>query len=623
MMKVDGLLGIPRKSRNNNFYFASELARGDGETVPLRWNHIKENHGIIGTSTLSWDDTLEQLSYNGIVTSAEAETAIRKMVSEGHKVKVSLGLQAESHQKICKPDKTDCMDAAINVKFKEMSVLSSDNSPGIPEASLNISESVTELSCGMRTGELFAEFNIKDENIITSISNDLTKIESMTNEITSNKEATIQEQVVAALAKIESDKAEVAKLETIKAEAVKLEADKIEAAKTKTEAVVIDEAKIAKLVEERVAEATLKIEKSISESYEKKHEVSESMGNAIWTEAKVEEHVKLMDRVLQGESVSIKIDKEEFINKHSVFQKSVFSEAVSTSGTIPGINTGAQILILPGGILQQSIRPWVEVRVIKQGEDKVRFYTLDIPAFGNITEHVSTEITPATHTLTGFDVAADTPRGFRQNVLKVELEKYPADLLEKIRETARIRSVEDEVVNVLDTTAASTSVDFGANHFSGSAGTLVTDETSEDDTGEFVALGLERAKQRLQEQGHQCENGAAVAAISPRAQRTLIEDTALVRFMQQASPDISRLGRISMYFGIEIFITNALSIDNNSRRNIVFMKGLAFGLVTARDLELEFDKNINRQSVDIVATHRINSVIKDATAYVILSSKND
>ena len=620
MMKIDGILGIPRKSRNNNFYFASELARGDGETVPLRWNHIKENTGIIGESTLSWNDNTEQLSYNGLVTNSKAESIIREMIKNGQKVKVSLGLTGESQHRICKPDKTDCMDAPINVKFKEMSVLSSDIQPGIPESSLNISESICELSCGAHQGELFAELHINDEINITSISNDSIKNELMTDEITSKTEAQIRAEVIAELAKVESDKVEALKIETAKVEADKAEAVK---ALAKTESVAIDEAKIAKLVEERVAEATLKIEKSISESYEKKHEVSESVSNAVWTESKAAEHVKLMERVLAGESISIKIDKEEFINKHSVFQKSVFSEAVSTSGTIPGINTGAQILILPGGILQQSIRPWVEVRVIKQGEDKVRFYTLDIPAFGNITEHVSTEITPATHALVGFDVSADTPRGFRQNVLKTELEKYPADLLEKIRETARIRAVEDEVVNVLDTTAAATTVDFGANHFSGSAGTLVTDETSEDATGEFVALGLEKAKQRLQEQGHQCENGAAVAAISPRAQRTLIEDTALVRFMQQASPDISRLGRISMYFGIEIFITNALSIDNNSRRNIVFMKGLAFGLVTARELEIEFDKNINRQSVDIVATHRINSVIKDATAYVILSSKND
>ena len=112
--------------------------------------------------------------------------------------------------------------------------------------------------------------------------------------------------------------------------------------------------------------------------------------------------------------------------------------------------------------------------------------------------------------------------------------------------------------------------------------------------------------------------------MTPKAQKELIQDTVIVNFIQNSSPEISRQGRINLYFGIEIFVTNSINVaNNNSARNICFMKGKAFGLAVGRDIELEFGKNIVRQSVDIVATHRVNAVVLDATAFVMLSSKND
>ena len=628
MLEINGLLGIPRKSVNNNFYFASELAKGHGEILPLRLNHGKLETDIVGKSELTYKDKTEQLTYKAIITNPDVEKEVRRMKKEGIPVKVSLGLTAGSTVDLCRPDGTECMNAALDVKFKEMSILLGYN-PGIPETTVNI----TEMSCGTTMIELYSEINFIEDyiidslsNINTSISSDTTKSQVMTTETDKSAETLkLEAELKDALVKIDEANTAKSKVEAeLKAKVdietkAKEDLAKKELADKESE---LNDAKIKEMVEKKVAEATEKLEKQFAE---RQTEVSTSTGiSTDITEAEIKRQVSLMERVLAGESVSIKLDKEEFINNHSIYQKSVFAEAVSTGGTIPGVDTGSQIVILPGGIKVKSIRPWIEVKTIKQGDDTARFYTLTIPAFGDITEHVSTEITPATHTLTGIDVTANTPRGFRQNVLKTEVEKYPVELLEKIRETARMRAVEDEVKNTLNIIAASVSVDFGANHFDASDGTLVVDNTDEDATGEFKAIGLEQAKQRLEEQGHDPENGQAVAAISPRAQKTLIQDTALVRFMQQADPSISRLGRISMYFGIEIFVTNSLKADlNNSTRNIVFMKGQAFGLATARDLEIEFDKNINRQSVDIVATHRVNSVIKDATAYCILSSKAD
>jgi flagellar biosynthesis GTPase FlhF len=616
-MNIEGILAMPRKSLNNNFYFASELAHE--QTVPLRLNHDKTEDGIIGRATLYWDEKTEQLSYSATIERAEVVAEVQRLVEANIDPKVSLGLSAGSDVQLCHSNGEECMNAPVDVNFNEMSLLLGED-PGIPETSVV----VIEKKCGTKMVEIYAE----SFKLNTSISNEPSKVESMSEENTTPEfsaeldakiDSVVSSRLDARLAQIDADNK--AKAEAEKAEAdAKAEADKVEAEKEEAKKSLEDS--MAELVEKRVAEETAKLEKQFAEA-QRKSEIQESSGK-VWEEAQVDEQVSLMEKVLDGQSVTIKIDKDEFIDKHSVFQPSPFMEAVSTSGTIPGVDVGSQIVILPGGIMAKSIRPWVQVRKIAQGEDTVRFYTLDIPAFGTITESASSDISAATHTLTGIDLSANTVRGFRQNVLKAEVEKYPKDLLNKIRETARIRAVEDECTIILSTIAAATSQDFGANHFDANDGTLVTDETDEDATGVMKAAGIEAGKVRLQSQGHNAENGAAVLALTPRAQKELIQDTVIVRFIQTADPSISRLGRISMYFGIELFVTNCINTsNNNSARNILFMKGKAFGLAVGREIELEFDKNIRQQSVDIVATHRVNAVVIDATAYCILSSKND
>jgi hypothetical protein len=628
MLKVEGTLAMPRKSLNGNFYFASELAKGHDKVVKLRLNHDKTDSGVIGESLLIWDQEKEHLNYQATINNGMVESQVQALIDSGDDVKVSLGLSANEESTICHPDGGDCMSTPIDVSFNEMSILLGEN-PGIPEVSLTIAES----KCGKHNVELFAT-----ECKITSNSTEVQDIKVMTSEkveqdLNAEFDAKVDAAVTARIDAHLKKQEETATAEaTAKAEADKCADDDFKckaAQKAKDEAEDLAkqealEKSIADLVEKRVAEETAKIEKSFEATEAKKSELTESVNPKQWEEAQVDEQVTLMEKVLAGEQVSIKIDKEEFLEKHSVFKPSQFSEAVTTSGTIPGVDVGQQIVILPGGILVKTIRPWVQVKVIPQGYDTVRFYTLDIPAFGTITEHVSTDITPATHALTSIEVTANTVRGFRQNVLKAEVEKYPKDLLEKIRETARTRALEDEVTITLSTIAASTSVDFGANHLNANDGALVADNAAEDATGVMKAAGIEAAKVRLQSQGHDPENGSAVIALTPKAQKELIQDTVIVNFIQNSSPEISRQGRINLYFGIEIFVTNSIKTDlNNSARNICFMKGKSFGLAVGRDIELEFGKNIVRQSVDIVATHRVNAVVLDATSYVILSSKND
>jgi hypothetical protein len=137
MRQIDGILATPRVSRNKNFYFPEELARGHGMTVPLRWEHIQENDGIIGQSKLTWDDNLMQLRYIATVNNKEAEAEIVAAEARGQPFRTSLGVAAESHGQICHAA-GNCYTVPESIRFKEMSVVAD---AGIPESTVNLLES--------------------------------------------------------------------------------------------------------------------------------------------------------------------------------------------------------------------------------------------------------------------------------------------------------------------------------------------------------------------------------------------------------------------------------------------------------------------------------------------------
>ena len=381
-------------------------------------------------------------------------------------------------------------------------------------------------------------------------------------------------------------------------------------------------------VNDKVEAKLESIQNEIRENYAPKATVEENTTPKGYVEEGVEEQTEELKKVLKGNSVVIEIDKEDFYKAHTVKENSPVTEAVSTSGTIPTVSAQRDIIVLPGGISVKPVRQWTQFKEIPQGNDKVRFYKIDIPAFADITEGGS-DISASTHTLTSVDVAADTPRGFRQVVKKTEIEKYPSGLLEAIRSTARLRAIQDEASIILKDIAAPAAAASGYNtfvagkHLRADTGANVGSTSDEDAAGEFLKEGVEFGRQKLEEAGFDVSPGQIVLAITPRAFRTLISDPDIATYVQNGDPAISQQGRLERYLGVDLFVTNTLRTANNSYRNVMWVKGKAFAVASGRKLELEFDKNIDNQSVSVVATHRTNAGILDQTAYVVLSSKQD
>ena len=620
--KITGLLALPRISRNGNFYYPEELAKADGKTVPLRWNHIQDNEGIIGTAKLSYDEDKMQINYEATVDNEGVE---QQLVNK--EFKVSLGAEPQKEEQICH-DEGKCYNVPLGLDFKEMSIV---ETPGIPEATLDVIEYFTTESVK------FEDCKCENTSNNTSIKDKIMAEETETKVTVDTKEVPAKEapqcpegqaykdgKCVPETPAPEAPKAPEAVVPTAQVpEPVNTEHKEADCGCSKAEQTNVETEVNAKV------EAKLEsIQDEIRENYAPKATVEENTTPKGYVEEGVEEQTEELKKVLKGNSVVIEIDKEDFYKAHTVKENSPVTEAVSTSGTIPTVSAQRDIIVLPGGISVKPVRQWTQFKEIPQGNDKVRFYKIDIPAFADITEGGS-DISASTHTLTSVDVAADTPRGFRQVVKKTEIEKYPSGLLEAIRSTARLRAIQDEASIILKDIAAPAAAASGYNtfvagkHLRADTGADVTSTSTEDAAGEFLKEGVEFGRQKLEEAGYDVSPGQIVLAITPRAFRTLISDPDIARFVQNGDPAISQQGRLERYLGVDLFVTNTLRTANNSYRNVMWVKGKAFAVASGRKLELEFDKNIDNQSVSVVATHRTNAGILDQTAYVILSSKQD
>lgn len=610
-LDIHGIAAFPRLSENDVFYWPQELAKFDGQTVPLRWMHIQSNEAIIGEATFRYDEDNRQVLYSATVTNEDAATEIRK-----GGFKVSIGASVSETSTICHKD-GKCAEAPILDKIQELSVV---NDPGLPETTLNIIEG---LGISLRCGSPLR---------ITSVKESSTKSQLMTDEVNPTKECQ------------EAPKAE---------ETPKFEQDPCPEGWTLVDGKCVKDA----VPEEKEAapEATVDAPKDVNVNVnvqkeeaapvdveklktEMKAELLDSISKDFTpkTEVKAEGETKVedgwsVDAIKEGLAkgqVTLKLDKEEWIANNT--QKTV-TEAVSTSGTVPGVKLTNDIIVIPGSNTFKPLRSFGQFEAIPTGQNTAKFWTIDVAAFGAITESTSTDITASTHNLTAIDVTTST-RGVLQQVLKSQFEDFPPKFLEKLKDVLRMAAVKDEH-NLIVQTLASTNNDFNDGntslqagfpaHISGEDGTFVDAIATEDAVGEFQKEGITTGRRYLEERGHVPENEKVIAILAPRAYDSLVNDSDISRFIQEGDPSISKTGLLSKYFGIEIMVSNELLVQNNSYRNLIIVSGKAFALASQREMEVEMDKEIAGQYINIVVSHRIGVEELDHTAYVIASSKQD
>jgi hypothetical protein len=573
--KITGLAIMPRVSRNGVFYFPQELAKFDGVTVPLRYNHDQSAEGIIGTATFTFDAEKGQVRYEAEITDQKFQSYI-----DDHLFQVSIGASVEKENQICHPEGKGCFEAPVLSAPTELSIV---ETPGIPESTLVVIEKICP---SLEFPKEFEQF-VNGIEVITS-DKEINSSLLMTNETP--------------IEKIEvTEKVEQIDTSKIVDEVV----EKIQSSNEKTIKAVISE---------------------IKEAWIPKSEVSETANKRLEEKFTDEDAKSFLDRVFENGYGRLKIDKEGWIQAHTIAVNTAngqVQEAISTSGTIPGTITNTEISIQYGSKTSKPVRQFGQYQSIPTGQSAARFYKITVPDAGAITESPTTDITAVTHTLTSVDVTCSV-RGWRQTVEKSELENFPGAFLNALRETARLEAMRDEHKLIVQDLAA-TDHDFGGTttapyHISGSDGSAVTTGTLEDACGEFDEDGLSFAKRYLEQLGQDTSPGNLIAFISPRAFESLMTASGLTQYTMIGNANVTRLGQLEMIYGIDIMVTNELLTNANAYRNLVCVKGKSWALASQRDMELELQKTIKGQYWDIVWTHRIGADILDANTYVIVSS---
>ena len=605
--RIAGIALMPRESRNGVYYDTEELKKFDGKQVPLRVEHDKDTH--IGQVTFEFDDELNQVKYEATVFDSEWQKKL-----ENEQYQVSIGASVLEQRELCDSMREKCLNAPVLNEILELSVV---RVPGIPESTLQVIES---------SNVQYIKILKEDEpQLITSNIETKEKENHMTNETLDNK---VEEKVKVT---IETDgEVEVGKAEAKTEDA----APAVEAPAPTTEEAPKPEIASEKVAEriEKSNEDTLKaVIETVKDAWQPKSEVAESSNQGYVEEQFDDESArKFLDKVFENGYGRLVIDKEGWIENHTtegrVTANGSVEEAVSTSGTIPGVKQRANVSIQIGSKTATSIRQYGQFEALPTGQNTARFYRITVPDAGAITESTSSDITASTHTLTSIDVTCNI-RGWRQTILKAQLEDYPASFLNAIRETARLEAIRDEHKLILED-LASTARDYGGittapYHIGGSDGLPTSNTTEEDADGEFDEDGLTMAKRYLQELGQDVGPGKLVAFLTPRAFESLATSSAISEYAQIGNPSVTKLGQLERLYGIDIVVTNEVKGDvSNADRNIVAVKGASFGLASQRTMELELQKQIAGQYWDLVWTHRIGVNVIDPNTYIIVSSVN-
>ena len=600
--RIAGIALMPRESRNGVYYDIEELKKFDGVSVPLRVEHDKNTH--IGEVTFSFDEIKSQVRYEATIFDSEWQ-----QILSNEQYQVSIGASVLEQRELCDELKAKCLNAPVLNEILELSVV---RVPGIPESTLHVIESSNVQYIKI----------LDNSQTITSNIQITEKEDHMTNETLKNK---VEEKVKVT---IETD----GEIEVGKAEAKSEVAPAVEAPAPAAEAKVEDATvKVAERIEKSNEDTLKAVIETVKDAWQPKSEVAESTNQGYVEEQFDDESAKkFLDKVFENGYGRLVIDKEGWIENHTtegrITANGSVEEAVGVSGTIPGVKQRANISIQIGSKTATSIRQYGQFEALPTGQTTARFYRITVPDAGAITESVSSDISASTHTLTSIDVTCAI-RGWRQTILKAQLEDYPASFLNAIRETARLEAIRDEHKLILED-LASTARDYGGittapYHIGGSDGLPTANTTEEDADGEFDEDGLTFAKRYLQELGQDVGPGKLVAFITPRAFESLATSSSISEYAQIGNPSVTKLGQLERLYGIDLVVTNEVKGDvSNADRNIVAVKGASWGLASQRTMELELQKQVAGQYWDLVWTHRIGVNVIDPNTYIIVSSVN-
>jgi hypothetical protein len=556
---LHGILAIPRISRNGNLCLPEELACADGMTVPVLWDH----HG-------SPKDAGQQIRQSNIIgtmrLSWDPNLMQLKYEAEVDRelpkipLYTSLGAFFERQDHVCGNAK--CYAVPRGLRFVEASLTPT---PGIPETTVNILENFACRQCNSSLTEQGTYPTTMSSDNITSKQFEQ-GIRSVVDSISDHFKSIQQ--------------AQIEKLSEI-----------IGAIKPKTEVAP------SSMVDDSGTQAK-------KESYNKVVEFFQK--------------VKDSPKDVSFPAVSWNVDKNEYLERwgYRINSGASKTEAITINAGDAGQIFSKQILVVPGGRMKTPVRQYVNFSEIQNGSDRVHFYTIGAFDFGAITE--GTEPTNVSQTVAKL-TATPSVRGAVQRVGYSQMESTPFGLVDAINEAMALAAIDDEATDLLDTTYNAVSP---TNWVRADTGAQVTSDDVANIT--FKREGLLAAKRLIAQQGYDVSPGNLVLFLHPKAFQELMLDTNLTNFYQYTRPDITAVGALEQLYGVDIVVADQVRLQDNTTndtyRNVMAVKGVAFGMGAARNVTVEAQRRNELQSVILSGTHRVKSVVIDEKASCRISS---
>ena len=606
---IEGTALMPTISENGNIYTGEEIDRTQNLNVPLKadWEHTSEN---IGQVVYTLDPKTHTLFYRATITSEKRASEITEGV---HKVSIEAGVQEVV--KSCTPIR--CYNLLSGITMEGIGITTN---PGVLSATLNIVESFQDWN---------AFHDHCDDCSNSSLVHDIGKAESMTSktkETSDDKPCKCEEQECPDGGKFNPDtqKCEEPKTDDKKenlgggpdsetagidqttptapcGDGMKLDGDgkcvpadnddsgsPVSTAPKETWIPNIDEINAnIKATKEMISDVKARVNKLDQVDELKQMEALKKnlysvtklspTGNGFAKDdiAYIAQEGK--QRLLSNQAYSFKLDlSPEWISENLNRRK--VEEAISFSGDqsnkLAAMN---DVFVLPGGKHLKSIRDLVRFKEIEPGADLAKFFKGDIPNNSSITEG-SVE-TPGTHTITTVTLAADTVTGVAQEITQSQVEDTPVEIFDYIAQTARAEVLEHEATLCFDTAAQAATP--GNNINSGG-------------TGAFQDTYVAEALEYWETQGYDTSFGNAYIVMHPKQLRELRTDADISRFVQQGDANITKTGRLTHLYGVELIPSTAVSATSNYHA-VGGIKGHTIILSSKRELMIDMRK-IPRES---------------------------
>ena len=320
------------------------------------------------------------------------------------------------------------------------------------------------------------------------------------------------------------------------------------------------------------------------------------------------------------------IERFEPVSKEN---KSSATEAISGPTANDFMRTmSEQVLVLPNGKIVTPVRQFCEVKILPPGVKEAFFYDYGAVDFAAITEGSTISDSSVAVRSAG---GATTPRGARVQINYSDIEESPIDLVAANNRAFALESINDEskqVLNVAYNTDSGNAGD-GSNRKAvgggtkagkwvrGNDGSALTADAGVTSSHTLAFSGILGAKRIIREQGLDTTN--LILYTSPKGIEDLIKDPNLDSYLSFSKPEAITEGVVERIAGCNIVTSSALAGLASGgvaggKRSVLFIPGVAFGLVSGRDLTMEAQRRNEIQAIHLTGTQKIAGFVKNVEA---------